>query len=787
MTDPASEPQTKNWLGRVVALLRRWRIIVMNPLMELVSGFACFLRLFSRILREWIGILSPCRFSVLLVVLTALFVFASGQGREFVVGLAEGGSPLTWYFVMATLAGLQTWLWARAALDAVVSTDRTQHFVIERGGEEELTPTERWMVDNTPRLLGTAVPAIGGLALAMYGVEWDLFWRGKFNWPILLPFASFIIAALLYIFFWYVSPFTRPVSWLTRWWQSWFELPTDRTTTIKEYWQLPIGIRWSFWISLVVFVIVVAEASVWPWHIGGTSGALPILLLAMALFVPLGTRFILASVRNGFPMVTLLLLWAIAISFVPFADNHAVRSIDPPADDAIKPQDRPTIKEAATDWANRVAKGHGSSHAKIPLIIVATAGGGSRAAYWTATVLGNIQDEEPGFADHVFAISGVSGGSLGAATFVSFLDKATATERYGQDFLAPDFMKPLAGSFFFPDLAQRFLPLGFPDRAEAIEKAWEHHWHCIVYKSRLCNKLDKEFWLSAKDGFAQPFLSLWRNHRESPALFLNGMHEESGRRIITSNIKIDPATFLDAFDFYDLVEGDIRISTAINNSARFTYVQPAGTLIRGGHNNGHIIDGGYFENFGAITAGQIMRHVVHYLRGNEGQTENPELVGKELVPIVIQISSDPDIDDEASLPLCAVSVPSRCDGDLPGLEPELGTTGANELSAPVAGLASSRSARGLLAAKELCHQTAGLNGIDNRKCEENAGNEPRFFHFRLCKRAGYRDPPLAWALSKHSQDNLKSHFEGCGNMEQRRALIDTLRALRPDLFPSPAS
>ena len=764
MTDPASEPQTKNWLRRL------------NPFMSLIEGFARFLKLFSRILKEWIGILSPCRFSALLVVLTALFVFASGQGREFVVGLAEGGSPRTWYLVTAALAGLQTWLWARAALDVVVDGKRERHFVIERGYWEQLTGTQRWMVDNTPRLLGTAVPAIGGLAVAIYGVE-----------SIFLAVASFVIAVLLYIFFWYVSSFSRPDSWLTRWWQSRFALPTDPKITVKKYGQLPIGMHWSFRISLVVFVIAVVEASVWPWHIGGTSGALPILLLAMALIVPLGTRCILASVRNGFPMVTLLLLWAIAISFLPFADNHAVRRIDPPADDAIKPQDRPTINKAAADWVERAAIGIGGD-ASIPLIIVATAGGGSRAAYWTATVLGNIQDQEPRFADHIFAISGVSGGSLGAATFVSLLDKAPALARYGQDFLAPDFMKSLAGSFFFPDLVQRFAPLGFPDRAKAIEKAWEHHWHCIVHKNRLCNNLDKEFWFSAKDGFAEPFLSLWRNHRKPPpALFLNGTHEESGKRIITSNIKIDTATFLDAFDFYDLVEGDIRISTAINNSARFTYVQPAGTLIRGGHNNGHIIDGGYFENFGAITAGQIMRQVVPYLRGNEAHTDVRERVCTKLVPIVIQISSDPDIEGEASLPLCAVSVPSRCHGDLPGLEPELGTTGANELSAPVAGLASTRSARGLLAAKELCHQTSGLNGIDNRKCEENAGNKPRFFHFRLCKRAGYRDPPLAWALSKHSQDNLKSHFEGCGNMEQRRALIDTLRALRPDLFPSPAS
>ena len=56
-----------------------------------------------------------------------------------------------------------------------------------------------------------------------------------------------------------------------------------------------------------------------------------------------------------------------------------------------------------------------------PLYIVATEGGGIRAAYWTAAVLGEIQDKNPNFAAHLFAISGVSGGSLGAAVFEALL------------------------------------------------------------------------------------------------------------------------------------------------------------------------------------------------------------------------------------------------------------------------------------------------------------------------------------------------------------------------------
>ena len=64
---------------------------------------------------------------------------------------------------------------------------------------------------------------------------------------------------------------------------------------------------------------------------------------------------------------------------------------------------------------HKQAKKSRSSADPIPLIIVATVGGASRAGYWTAKVLGEIQDARRDFHKFVFAISGVSGGSLRAA------------------------------------------------------------------------------------------------------------------------------------------------------------------------------------------------------------------------------------------------------------------------------------------------------------------------------------------------------------------------------------
>jgi hypothetical protein len=72
-------------------------------------------------------------------------------------------------------------------------------------------------------------------------------------------------------------------------------------------------------------------------------------------------------------------------------------------------------------------------------------------------------------------------------------------------------------------------------------------------------------------------------------------------------------------DLFAAIGGDVRVSTAADNSTRFTYVSPAGTLLRGRNGNGgspmacapgqrceHVVDGGYFENSGSSTASDVL-------------------------------------------------------------------------------------------------------------------------------------------------------------------------------------
>ena len=73
--------------------------------------------------------------------------------------------------------------------------------------------------------------------------------------------------------------------------------------------------------------------------------------------------------------------------------------------------------------------------------------------------------------------------------------------------------------------------------------------------------------------------------------------------------------FRDAYDLQDMmkVQFDIRLSTGATMSARFPVISPHGNLRDKEDKNrlsDRIVDGGYYENFGAITGhgnGQVLR------------------------------------------------------------------------------------------------------------------------------------------------------------------------------------
>lgn len=456
------------------------------------------------------------------------------------------------------------------------------------------------------------------------------------------------------------------------------------------------------------------------------SGA--VAFLALASLVSIGSWLVLATHHLRFPVIWTVLIWVAVASL--WADNHAVRRIDA----APQPVSvRPSLVEAAKAWHE--CAGRLGGPAPPPMVVVATAGGATRAALWTATVLGLAQDRladrQLSFYEHIYALSGVSGGAVGLAFTVAHMRERAARPalaskslaELGLVSLAPDFLSGVVAGMMFTDLIYAIVPVvPFPDRAEALEVGWEYGWRLAYGKGQKTRGLDTPFPDVRAYGPETPC------DKAGPVLLLNGTHEESGRRIVTANVQVEPETFIDAVDFDALADGPIRLSTAALNTARFPYVSPAGTLYKPagqGVSTAHILDGGYYENYGAQTAGEVLKAAEKII---------PDAAVK---PIVVLISSDTDLRLEDIDPDRCTRVPDA----LPS-----GRQWANDLLAPPVGLFATRSARGVAAAKELCEKT------QTRALGRSDASKPVFLHFRMCKVEGELAPGLTWKLSRESQN-----------------------------------
>jgi hypothetical protein len=324
------------------------------------------------------------------------------------------------------------------------------------------------------------------------------------------------------------------------------------------------------------------------------------------------------------------------------------------------PDQRPTVSEAARAWYAQAEVAYHKIHSEepdkpVPMLIVATAGGGIRAAYWTATILERLEKDlskVPGHANEslmrnlLFAVSGVSGGSVGAAAYAAavheheFFDTAVEPTNY----LKEDFLAPGLASLIFIDGPSNMLPdFGQIDRGKALELGFELASQTEHDKEGLAAHKFLSFFPAIGAG-KTPYS--WR-----PALLLNATHQETGRRLITSHIKIERDIFIDSYDALQVLNSDVRLSTAAHNSARFTYVSPAGSLINAEsatesqHNRGYIIDGGYFENYGAQTALELARKAIEAIDPDHGKPKHKNKVKL----VVLQISSDPTLKEDRTL------------------------------------------------------------------------------------------------------------------------------------------
>ncbi len=558
----------------------------------------------------------------------------------------------------------------------------------------------------------------------------------------------------------------------------------------QRVWRLVKAAPSPWWVAVPFALLLPAGFAIWvavdPLGFARVFAGPAAALLGLAMMVPVATLLVALldqwdlPLLRRFPALAAVALWSLLVD-TPYVDRHPVRVIHPTAATPTKaPAERVTLEEAFAAWLARCAvDDDGAPLPHAPVVIVASAGGASRAALWTTTVLAALE-QEAALHRRLFAISAVSGGALGAAVHLAAREEAgvdcrTATlppklaERadaaIGRDFLGPPLAAYLmqdtwqlltgwlqaAGAWAVDGNRERWF---VPDRAAALEDAFAAAWR------RSANG-------NAGDAFDRPFLSSWYGpagfSAARPLLFQNGAEVASGRRIITAPVLLGPRlppsrqdmdrpAFAAATDHLLLAGADVRLSTSVTNSARFPYLTPAGEVRGTDGTSIQVVDGGYVDNHGARTAWEIADAVERAARAE----------GRVVTPIIVAITPH----GEVALP--AIAVP-RCDNrDLPA--PASRTERQSEVLAPFIGLAGTRAG----------HTALAIETLRRRFCPSGAEPLQRFFHFYLparCLASGCEDVPLNWTLSEGMRAHILAQMQdGAGERQVNRSQLAGLRA-----------
>lgn len=520
----------------------------------------------------------------------------------------------------------------------------------------------------------------------------------------------------------------------------------------------------------------------------------------------------------------------ISVLAVLLGDNHSVRRID-----ALKTVGHPIdispipVDAAVTMWMQENNCADAPAACPRP-IVIAAAGGASRAGFFTASIIGYFMQEA---SDHgldpnkvrkrLFAISSVSGSSMGAVMVTAALNEKTDSNDHpcvkssfvlwwgmtinnwrdcfealtSGDFLSADFF-----GFAFNDM----LPFGlWRDRAAVLEDSWDDRYQALVTRA------DKVIDPANCKGLKCPFLSLRpRAGRWIPLLILNGTSEATGGRIVTTplaatylpNTKGDCPTsvgpsgctlFAEADYFHDLLKSeakpnsplggferqllgylsgsdvldDVQLNTAAHNSARFPFISPAGS-VRNGHQTivDRIVDGGYFENYGALSAKELAL-AVHAIQPH-------------LAPLVLVISNDPDdlLDPAGDADTAAAKAKREAQRKAQVKKARAAVDGSEPLTdlvTPVITVANARTAHGIL----------GVDQLRSSLREAIPGCDLRTIHVRVwpqrlddtSKRS--RAVSMSWWLSTPIQRHLHQQTEDTKNGNENglrlRAVWEVMR------------
>lgn len=446
-----------------------------------------------------------------------------------------------------------------------------------------------WLLRWLPKLGGMLPPLI--LAYA--------FWKPDEWQPYILLLESGGMLLLFLLAEHRTTVFALPTHW------QFPEQYTSLKQDIRELWDHPLGhFVTASGITLSIILLVLFSFPI-NWEVAQGLRPTAIVIFGIAVFTFWGSLLVYFNDYRYRPLVLLVLVYLIVASV--FNDNTAVRRLPTLGR-------RPSIQTHFSQW---VAARRQEDSDTIPLVLVAAEGGGIRALNWTAETLIRLDSIIPGFSRHVYALSGVSGGGVGTVFYTAFLRDVIETQRISRfdqfrQVIRDDYLSAVSAALLFPDAVQRLIPAPIPalERAKWLEDSWAASYRKHMGLTTLDSALTALYQTQTGYNF------------DLPSLLLNGTLAESGQKVITSNLQLDPRYFTDVVSTLDVLEADVPLKTAASLCSRFPVVTNGGliqkdSITRSGTAQpygGHVVDGGYFDNTGVETCIQLLNNLVPFIR-----------------------------------------------------------------------------------------------------------------------------------------------------------------------------
>ncbi len=232
------------------------------------------------------------------------------------------------------------------------------------------------------------------------------------------------------------------------------------------------------------------------------------------------------------------------------------------------------------------------------IVVVAANGGGIQSAAWTARVLTGLEEKcrevgcDQGLAESIRMISSVSGGSVGTMYFVNaYPDEGPPPPEDLDNIVGraeASSLAPIAWGLLYPDFLRTIWPYEPEwDRGRTLEEAWSGQ--------------------DPKDaGGVDDSLSAWGKkalQSDRPDVIFNATVAETGQPLVLATTADLPSKMMTHDELLaergaETHNTDVSVVTAARLSAAYPYVSPAARAKEGGKAAHHVVDGGYYDNYG---------------------------------------------------------------------------------------------------------------------------------------------------------------------------------------------